>query len=94
MASTSSPNTLGLDFDQLNIKDSSLPEEPPVSTSPQPPQPTSQEDQSSAPAATETKDKKKPYINPERVKTGGNQRVSIILAHKSATVTYNTLRTS
>jgi hypothetical protein len=25
---------------------------------------------------TEVKDKKKPYANPERVKTGGNQRVS------------------
>lgn len=27
------------------------------------------------PETTPTKDKKKPYVNPERVKTGGSQRV-------------------
>ncbi|KAF9456495.1 hypothetical protein BDZ94DRAFT_1275451 [Collybia nuda] len=73
MASASSPNTLGLDFDQLRIKDSLTSEEhhaPPI------PIPSQQEDQSetTATSITETREKKKPYINPERVKTGGGQR--------------------
>lgn len=67
MASTSeppadslAPNSLGLDFDQLKIQDPPKPEDPP---------------QSPAQEAAESAEKKKPYVNPERVKTGGNQRV-------------------
>ncbi|KAJ6513811.1 hypothetical protein C8R47DRAFT_962379 [Mycena vitilis] len=55
------PNSLGLDFDQLKIQDpetESKPEEVPQSPS----------------QDAESTDRRKPYINPERVKTGGNQR--------------------
>jgi hypothetical protein len=68
MASTSepdpAPNSLGLNFDQLKIQDP--PDAEPKSE--EPPQSPSQD------AAAEG-EKKKPYVNPERVKTGGNQRV-------------------
>ncbi|KAJ7349371.1 hypothetical protein DFH08DRAFT_778566 [Mycena albidolilacea] len=67
MASTSepdpAPNSLGLNFDQLKIQDP--PDAEPKSE--EPPQSPSQD------AAAEG-EKKKPYVNPERVKTGGNQR--------------------
>jgi hypothetical protein len=65
MASTSEPppNSLGLDFDQLKIQDPAESETKPED----PPQSPSQE--------TEAAEKKKPYVNPERVKTGGSQRV-------------------
>ncbi|KAJ6547219.1 hypothetical protein B0H19DRAFT_1266155 [Mycena capillaripes] len=56
-------NSLGLNFDQLKIQDpdtESKPDDPPQSPSPD--------------AAAEPADKRKPYVNPERVKTGGNQR--------------------
>lgn len=85
MASTSSANSLGLDFDQLKIQEPSAPEEPakpsesPVLDPSQPTESSSQEDQPSTPVNADTRDKKKPYVNPERVKTGGNQRVSVIL---------------
>ncbi|KAJ6606640.1 hypothetical protein DFH09DRAFT_1017753 [Mycena vulgaris] len=64
MASTSEPppNSLGLDFDQLKIQDPSETESK-VEDTPQSPS------QDAEPA-----EKKKPYVNPERVKTGGNQR--------------------
>lgn len=65
MASTSEPpNSLGLDFDQLKIQDTTETESKPED----PPQSPSQD-------AAEPAEKKKPYVNPERVKTGGNQRV-------------------
>ncbi|KAJ7702458.1 hypothetical protein B0H17DRAFT_1044394 [Mycena rosella] len=61
MAGTSepAPNSLGLDFDQLKIQDPPEAESKPDDT----PQSPSQD-----------AEKKKPYVNPERVKTGGNQR--------------------
>ncbi|GLB35214.1 hypothetical protein LshimejAT787_0207790 [Lyophyllum shimeji] len=46
------PNSLGLDFEQLTVKD--------------------QQQDSSKPEAAQ--EKKKPYVNTERVKTGGSQR--------------------
>ncbi|KAJ7093088.1 hypothetical protein C8R44DRAFT_890864 [Mycena epipterygia] len=58
-ASESPANSLGLDFDQLKIQDPPKPEDPPQSPSLE---------------AAEPAEKKKPYVNPERVKTGGNQR--------------------
>lgn len=81
MATTSTPNSLGLDFDQLQIQDSSNPvpqEETAASVQTESPDKPSKEDQPEAQNAvtTEPRDKKKPYVNPERVKTGGNQRVS------------------
>lgn len=71
MATTDSntPNSLGLDFDQDEQK------EPERNTSPHPDS-TPQEDQNSA---FQGREKKKPYVNPERVKTGGTQRVSVEL---------------
>ncbi|KAJ7734936.1 hypothetical protein DFH07DRAFT_844313 [Mycena maculata] len=64
MANSESPaNSLGLDFDQLKIQDPTETESKPEAT----PQSPSQD-------AAESTEKKKPYVNPERVKTGGNQR--------------------
>lgn len=57
-------NSLGLNFDQLKIQDPPAPE----AKAEDPPQSPSQD-------AAESAEKKKPYVNPERVKTGGNQRV-------------------
>ena len=83
--SSTPPNTLGLDFENLKIKESS--DEPPVS---QPNAEESAEGKSvvsdkpvTAPAVQATsnnvdpKTKKKPYVNPDRVKTGGAQRVRL-----------------
>lgn len=89
MATSSPSNSLGLNFDALQIQnlpsavpdstedpniqgaaDSRLPEATGDNSAlePQPKQ-----DQN----VSDTKEKKRPYINPERVKTGGSQRVSI-----------------
>jgi hypothetical protein len=82
MASTSSPNSLGLDFDQLKIQEPSAPEELAKPSESPVLEPSSQEDQPSTPVNADTRDKKKPYVNPERVKTGGNQRVGVtLIAH-------------
>jgi hypothetical protein len=80
MASTSSPNSLGLDFRQLQIQEQPSAtiqqgESVEISNTPSPCEsprafPELKEDH------TEVKDKKKAYVNPERVKTGGGQRVS------------------
>ena len=72
MAGTSSPNSLGLDFDQLQIQEQPIQQEGSVTPSPTDSPQTFPEDH------IEVKDKKKAYnyVNPERVKTGGNQRVS------------------
>ncbi|KAG6910889.1 hypothetical protein DXG01_006572 [Tephrocybe rancida] len=55
------PNSLGLDFDQLNIQD-----QPPPQPDVAPIHPT--------PDVEIKVEKKKPYVNTERVKTGGSQR--------------------
>ena len=68
MTSTSSTNSLGLDFDQLKITEQESNETPDTDASPQ-------EDQQSPVAGAQTREKKKPYVNLERVKTGGTQRV-------------------
>ncbi|KAF7338566.1 hypothetical protein MVEN_02082800 [Mycena venus] len=52
------PNSLGLNFDQLKIQET---EAKPVEETPQSP---------SQDAAEPAAEKKKPYVNPERVKTG------------------------
>jgi len=84
MANPSSPNSLGLDFHQLQIQElssttSQQEESIEVPKIPSPGEssrtfPEPKED--AIPAANEAKDKKEAYVNPERVKTGGNQRVS------------------
>ncbi|KAJ7771865.1 hypothetical protein B0H16DRAFT_1410508 [Mycena metata] len=62
-ASEPTPNSLGLDFDQLKIQD------PPAT------EPKAEEAPKSPSVDTaESAERKKPYVNPERVKTGGNQR--------------------
>lgn len=65
----SSTNSLGLDFNNLSLKETA-----------KPPQADADESQAleNHPADVESRDvkeKKKPYVNPERVKTGGAQRV-------------------
>ncbi|KAF7359461.1 hypothetical protein MSAN_01288800 [Mycena sanguinolenta] len=64
MASSSEPeptaNSLGLNFDQLKIQD--------------PPETEPKSAEEPAQDAEPAGDKRKPYVNPERVKTGGNQR--------------------
>ncbi|KAH0584171.1 hypothetical protein H2248_009728 [Termitomyces sp. 'cryptogamus'] len=59
-------NSLGLDFDQLSVQDASPPQ-PDVASSPHTPT-------SNAESKHEKAEKKKPYVNAERVKTGGPQR--------------------
>ncbi|KAJ7582476.1 hypothetical protein C8J56DRAFT_1097853 [Mycena floridula] len=66
MANPSPPNSLGLDFDQLKIQE---PESKPAATA----QPTAEPGKPEE-AVAEQKEKKKPYVNSERVKTGGTQR--------------------
>ncbi|KAJ7043350.1 hypothetical protein C8F04DRAFT_38047 [Mycena alexandri] len=57
------PNSLGLDFDQLKIQD-------PPETEPK----AEEAPKSPSVDTAESAERKKPYVNPERVKTGGNQR--------------------
>ncbi|KAI0807054.1 hypothetical protein C8Q74DRAFT_1225556 [Fomes fomentarius] len=77
------PNSLGLDLEALKIKDDPDLVDPKPSADAS----TDQEDASKSPEGTaednanddasgkkEPKDKKKPYVNPDRVKTGGAQR--------------------
>lgn len=77
-----SSNTLGLDFEQLKVTDATAPprdekddaaDAAPSSEA----QPTVAGQDSGAAASGKTgdvKEKKKPYVNPDRVRTGGNQR--------------------
>ncbi|KAH7907977.1 hypothetical protein BJ138DRAFT_1137337 [Hygrophoropsis aurantiaca] len=67
MTDVNPSNSLGLDFDSLQIAD---PTEPSVES----PIAQSTDEPSRAVSSADAKDKKKPYINPERVKTGGTQR--------------------
>ena len=90
-ADQSASNSLGLDLDALKIKDSpdaAPPTDAPKDASPAP-EDASQATEDAAedgdakdPAGNkkEPKEKKKPYVNPDRVKTGGAQRVCIPLA--------------
>ncbi|KAF4615137.1 hypothetical protein D9613_002870 [Agrocybe pediades] len=61
-----SSNALGLDFSELKIED------PPANVDEQSTQAISPSTPSVEPSAR--KEKSKPYVNPERVKTGGSQR--------------------
>jgi hypothetical protein len=72
-------NSLGLELDKTetaaNVTESPAAEVVPVENS------KGGDDQEKSPqvqAGTPVKEKKVPYINPERVKTGGQQRVSSI----------------
>src|SRR6267154_4493786 len=65
----SSTNSLGLDFNNLSIKDTAEPPQSDADGSQAP------EHQSADVESKDVKEKKKPYVNPERVKTGGAQRV-------------------
>lgn len=78
-----SSNTLGLDFEQLKVADATAPprDEKDAAADAAPSseaEPTVAEQDSGAAASSKTgdmKEKKKPYVNPDRVRTGGNQRV-------------------
>jgi len=65
----SSTNSLGLDFNNLSVKDTAEPTQTVADGSHAP------EKQSADLIPKDVKEKKKPYVNPERVKTGGTQRV-------------------
>jgi hypothetical protein len=65
----SSTNSLGLDFNNLSVKDTAEPAQILADESQAP------EKQSVGVASKEVKEKKRPYVNPERVRTGGAQRV-------------------
>lgn len=81
-------SSLGLDFEHIRIHDSGI--HPPVETPENrenenifdekdlPPElvQDSQDEATKLDSNAELKEKKKPYVNPERVKTGGTQRVS------------------
>ncbi|KAG1778667.1 hypothetical protein EV702DRAFT_967787 [Suillus placidus] len=64
----SSTNSLGLDFNNLSIKETAEPPQTNVDES------QALENQSADIESRDVKEKKKPYVNPERVKTGGAQR--------------------
>ncbi|CAK5279510.1 unnamed protein product [Mycena citricolor] len=64
-ASDNPVNSLGLDFDQIKLQDS-------VESSETSTAPTSETQQTTSDQNAVAK--KKPYVNPERVKTGGSQR--------------------
>lgn len=66
MASIPSTNSLGLDFDAP---------QPPVLTPENPSNNTESQPAPLSPAEQSHREKKKPYVNPDRVKTGGPQRV-------------------
>jgi len=69
-----STNALGLDFSQATIDDKEpSPTEPPADG------PSSPVTPSGAASALKKREKEKPYINPDRVNTGGSQRVRTIL---------------
>ncbi|KAK7043793.1 hypothetical protein VNI00_008405 [Paramarasmius palmivorus] len=80
MTSSSSANTLGLEFNNLSIKDaaaksseateSSTVESTDATQSPS----EEQQSESASPTGKDTREKKKPYVNPDRFKTGGTQR--------------------
>ncbi|KAG7092173.1 hypothetical protein E1B28_008542 [Marasmius oreades] len=84
MADTSKENSLGLEFNNLSIKDESA--HPPESGSTSPATETAAVQEGQSPStdepvspnapkdAKESKEKKRPYVNPDRFKTGGNQR--------------------
>jgi hypothetical protein len=98
MAAEAPSNTLGLDFDSNRIQESSDTLKPPdIDTSQitidrnlagvdaQPPEELPPRDDASTKLdSNQLKEKKKPYVNLERVKTGGTQRVrSFYLSHAS-----------
>ena len=78
------PNSLGLDLEALKIKDgpnaaASAPEDvPPAAADASQETDEAKDDEENKDATVgkkEPKEKKKPYVNPDRVKTGGTQRV-------------------
>jgi len=73
MTDTPASNSLGLNFDALQISDPT----DPVQSEDQAPPPAEEEpaQEQPTPSKEQKPDKKKPYVNPERVKTGGAQRV-------------------
>ena len=70
-------NALGLDFSQLAVNEDQSEPQPSQNTQ-EPEAPTANEQAENAPPPVR-KEKEKPYFNPERVKTGGPQRVSSCL---------------
>lgn len=92
------PNTLGLDFEQLKVQDSEETDHP--ISAPQnestPADVSSQLEQEKFGDSPQSKEKKKPYVNVERVKTGGNQRVEYMFSSKklSQFIQLSTRRTS
>ncbi|KAG1760078.1 hypothetical protein EDD22DRAFT_781682 [Suillus occidentalis] len=65
----SSTNSLGLDFNNLSLKETAEPSQADADES------QALEKQPADVESRDVKEKKKPYVNPERVKTGGAQRV-------------------
>lgn len=65
----SSTNSLGLDFNNLSLKETAEPSQADTDES------QALENQPADVESRDVKEKKKPYVNPERVKTGGAQRV-------------------
>ncbi|KIK40926.1 hypothetical protein CY34DRAFT_806648 [Suillus luteus UH-Slu-Lm8-n1] len=64
----SSTNSLGLDFNNLSLKETAEPSQADTDES------QALENQPADVESRDVKEKKKPYVNPERVKTGGAQR--------------------
>ncbi|KAK1232508.1 hypothetical protein PQX77_004359 [Marasmius sp. AFHP31] len=81
MANTSEGNSLGLEFNNLSIKEETAAgtAEKKEATAEATPTATTAESAEEpetpvSPGGKESKDKKKPYVNPDRFKTGGSQR--------------------
>jgi len=88
-------NSLGLDFNNKDSPD--VNHSPSKETTPPTAESKSQPSAAQSPSSEQTradtastnqpgieeKERKKPYVNPERVRTGGAQRVSLELLHKT-----------
>ncbi|EEB89460.1 hypothetical protein MPER_12436, partial [Moniliophthora perniciosa FA553] len=78
MESSPSANTLGLEFNNLSIKDADAKSPEPASESSaidvQSPSSEQPEPDSASKDSKDGREKKKPYVNPDRFKTGGTQR--------------------
>ncbi|KAF8906026.1 hypothetical protein CPB84DRAFT_1770863 [Gymnopilus junonius] len=71
-----STNALGLEFSQLNVDEKRGTDEDKNSDNNEAPESSVEPPPSAAPSTNNRnlKEREKPYVNPERVKTGGNQR--------------------
>lgn len=74
-----STNALGLEFSQLNVQEKQETDSVKNNDNAEAPDESDQPTANPALSTTNRKEREKPYVNPERVKTGGSQRVRSLL---------------